>query len=140
MVANVAPFASIAVANGAAVDVTMRYYAPQMELGGSPTSRILPSVGTPAVSVRGDDITFRTLGPNFNRLVGSYVIRFTPYYQQTPLQGIMAFDDNTFANRLYVYIDTNTNTVVAAAFSATTLTIFSGVGSVVFGQENVLAI
>lgn len=38
-----------------AVDFTLRFYAPQLELGAAPTSPVLPIVGTPATSTRNAD-------------------------------------------------------------------------------------
>lgn len=139
-VANVQPYFAMAITNGAAIDITLRIYSPQMEQGGSATTLILPTAGVPAASARGDDFSYRTLSTNFNRLTGSYALRFVPNGQLPALQGILSFDDQTFNNRLLLYIDTSSATLLCLAFSGGSNTIFSGVGSVVFGQENVLVV
>lgn len=139
-VGNVSPFFALTVANAGVVDITMRYYAPQIELGGSRTTRILPGVGTPGASTRGDDILTRALTSSFNRTAGSYIVRFTPLALLALIQGIIALDDGTFNNRLFVYLDTSSTTAVLNAFSGGGNTIFFGIGSIVYGQENALAI
>jgi hypothetical protein len=43
-------------ASGDAIDATVRFYAPQLELGDFASTPILPPVGTPGASTRGTDI------------------------------------------------------------------------------------
>jgi hypothetical protein len=49
-------------ASGDAIDATVRFYAPQLELGPFASTPILPPVGTPGASTRGTDILTAPLG------------------------------------------------------------------------------
>lgn len=63
-------WASDVINSGVAVDVTIRFAAPQTELGTFPTSPIFPAIGSPAASTRGFDTAAMSVafGSNFTLL------------------------------------------------------------------------
>lgn len=71
---------------------------------------------------------------------GTSVIRFVPNMQSTDLQGILSLDGGSFSNRLVMYINQNSNTVIVLHFYAGVNTLFNGVGNINFDQENVIAL
>lgn len=68
--------------SGIAIDVTIRFAAPQTELGAFPTSPIFPAVGSPAASTRAADLGLTTpVTPWFNSAEGTMLAEFEfPYF------------------------------------------------------------
>jgi hypothetical protein len=76
--------------SGVAVDVTIRFAAPQTELGSFPTSPIFPAVGSPAASTRAaDNVSVATLTPWFNPNEGTILVEY-----QRPFVGFNQFEVN----------------------------------------------
>jgi hypothetical protein len=93
------------VTSGATIDVTIRFAAPQTELGTFPTSPIFPAVGSPAASTRASDIvSVATLTPWFNPNEGTILVEY-----QRPFVGFNQFEvdfsNGTFDEFIGLYTD-----------------------------------
>ena len=95
------PYLFASVANGAAVDITLRIACPQEELGATATSPILC---WGAATTRAEDIpVILDTSPSFiSQTGGTMLAEFTPGAPGTVLQNIATIDDGTANHRIVV--------------------------------------
>jgi hypothetical protein len=105
-------FADILMAVGTVMDVTVRYYAPQLEQGAFASSPILPAVGTPAASTRGADLVSAPLAGMQIGSQGRCTILWSgSMAQAAPASAgasLLEVDDGTPGNRLFARIAAGT--------------------------------
>jgi hypothetical protein len=100
--------------SGVAVDVTIRFAAPQTESESFPTSPIFPAVGSLAASTRATDFASMTpVTPWFNAAEGTLLLEasfpYFPTFNGTILgQEIFRLDDGTSNNAMVIRLVRNT--------------------------------
>lgn len=105
--------AGLVVTSSGAGSVTLRIYAPQVELGAFASNPILPSVGTPGASTRGADLvstTLTSLGIGAN---GACTLLWSGVLPNaSPAAGsftLCQIDDGTTNNRIFLRDNAGTN-------------------------------
>jgi hypothetical protein len=123
------------VASNTSIDVTIRFAAPQTELGATATSPVLPPVGTIAAATRGADIVgaaLLQLGIGGN---GASTVLWTglvPVFQPAGLHTLACLDDASTNNRVTMRINqTSGQLEVMRALNGTAVT--ANVGAVTAG-------
>jgi hypothetical protein len=90
--------------SGLAYNFTIRIALRQFEKQFSPTSVVLPPIGTPGASTRAADRITRTLGHRFSRTAFTLLARglFAQAAPAGQTRGVLQLDDGTNANRIRV--------------------------------------
>jgi hypothetical protein len=94
--AFIRPGISFSCANGAAINITLRVGAPQLELGAFATSLILPVAGTPAASSRVADTATMPFVPSFP----SSIVAEASLPSPVGTLGLVQIDDGGNNNRI----------------------------------------
>ena len=129
----------VAVISGAVIDITVRFYAPQLETGSFASTPIFPSIGVPAASTRGTD-NFTATGTQFASLfpngVGTVLGRaILPVLSPvgSANQAVLSIGFDT-ANRILVFNGTgNTTLTIGRSISNTFLS--AGTGAITAGSS-----
>jgi hypothetical protein len=118
-----------------AVDVTIRFAAPQTELGATATSPVLPPVGTTAAATRGADIVGAALSQLGISGNGAGTVLWTgmvPIFEPAGLHTLACLDDASINNRVTMRINqTSGQLEVMRALNGTAVT--ANVGAVTAG-------
>lgn len=131
--ASVRPFVNFGWTNGAAVSLTLRLQATQLERGGFATTPILPPPGSPGTAARATDQPTMALSAARaaqGTLVGTFVL---PQPAQAGIeQGLLQLDDGTDGNRIALRNAAGSTTVEAAIVSSAGTALLPG-GSIAAG-------
>ena len=102
-VAAIRPLINYVIANGAAIDITLRIGLPQLELGAFATS-VIPT-STVAVTRSADVASVNTLSPWYNATEGTLYAEAasTGYVLNTGFPVIASLDDGTVNNRITAF-------------------------------------
>jgi hypothetical protein len=115
-VAAVFPFSVFNVTGAGALDLTVRFAIPQLELGAVTTSPILTSGST---ATRAADVV--STAHTIASYPVSYYVEGTEPIIQTPIAGFLTIDDGTAANRLVFRETAGVNLFNAGYYSASVL-------------------
>lgn len=116
---QVLPYLRMSINSGVSYDFSLLLALPQLERGPFASARILPAVGTPAVSTRAQgttDVPINLLGTAFNRRQGTAIISwnsqpgaFTGGNDVNDFMGLLSFGDQS-ANEVMGLVVNNTHT------------------------------
>jgi hypothetical protein len=125
-------------ASGDAIDATVRFYAPQLELGAFASTPILPPVGTPGASTRGVDILTAPLSSLGIADNGACTVLWTATHTHTGTNSswetLLVISDGTMQNRYVVVRVSGSNT------SMRLIRVTSGAESDAFGTFSAAAL
>jgi hypothetical protein len=102
---------NVRVTSGATVDATIFFGAPQSELGSFASTPILPPIGTPGASTRGQDNLTASFGTLFPSGVGTVLASVMIPTQSPVSQHIFALNLDA-TNRIIIFNPANTNNIV----------------------------
>jgi hypothetical protein len=105
---------------GGAFNFTLRIGTPQLEIGAFATSPILPAIGTPAATTRAADLVSMLLSSWFAARTGSVVVeaQLLTTAASSNYQGLFHIDDGSVNNRIEVYRNAGTSTILVLPFIA----------------------